>query len=182
MWTNAINNKVQSYVTASLSWNKTPIWGLRPDLYYRQTVAGLLIWDSYERTILITKVRFVITMLSVCLCIPLISYWMAEPVFMMSSGTWAHLDCVLHKSLPISLCVYVCIPLRLSKNVTAATNIHATVEELLDASFSVRSMSYQGKFSNLLITRSSWKNFPLIGHGDRLIQSIPSNPISLSPF
>jgi hypothetical protein len=29
--------------SASLSWNKAPIWGLRPDLYYCQTVAGLLI-------------------------------------------------------------------------------------------------------------------------------------------
>jgi hypothetical protein len=29
---------------ASLSWNKAPIWGLRPDFYYCQTVAGLLIW------------------------------------------------------------------------------------------------------------------------------------------
>jgi hypothetical protein len=28
--------------SASLSWNKAPIWGLRPDLYYCQTVAGLL--------------------------------------------------------------------------------------------------------------------------------------------
>jgi hypothetical protein len=39
----------ESYVTtdgqsASLSWNKAPIWGLRPDFYYCQTVAGLLIW------------------------------------------------------------------------------------------------------------------------------------------
>jgi hypothetical protein len=38
-----------SYITtdgqsASLSWNKTPIWGLRPDFYYCQTVAGLLLW------------------------------------------------------------------------------------------------------------------------------------------
>jgi hypothetical protein len=37
-----------SYVTtdgqsASLSWNKTLIWGLRPDFYYCQTVAGLLL-------------------------------------------------------------------------------------------------------------------------------------------
>jgi hypothetical protein len=37
----------QSYVTtdgqsASLSWNKAPIWGLRPDLYYCQIVEGLL--------------------------------------------------------------------------------------------------------------------------------------------
>jgi hypothetical protein len=31
---------------ASLSWNKAPIWGIRPDLYYCLTVAGLLIWGS----------------------------------------------------------------------------------------------------------------------------------------
>jgi hypothetical protein len=29
--------------SASLAWNKAPIWGLRPDLYYCQTVAGLLV-------------------------------------------------------------------------------------------------------------------------------------------
>jgi hypothetical protein len=38
--------------SASLSWNKTPIWGLRPDFCYCQTVAGLLMWGalSDERT------------------------------------------------------------------------------------------------------------------------------------
>jgi hypothetical protein len=41
----------ESYVTtdgqpASLSWNKAFIWGLRPDLYYCLTVAGLLIWGT----------------------------------------------------------------------------------------------------------------------------------------
>jgi hypothetical protein len=47
----------ESYITidgpsASLSRNKAPIWGLRPDLYYCQRVAGLLIWGalSDERT------------------------------------------------------------------------------------------------------------------------------------
>jgi hypothetical protein len=47
----------QSYITtdgqpASLSWNKAPIWGLRPDLDYCLTVAGLLVWGalSDERT------------------------------------------------------------------------------------------------------------------------------------
>jgi hypothetical protein len=47
----------ESYVTtdsqlASLSWNEAPIWGLRPDFYYRRTVAGLLMWGalSDERT------------------------------------------------------------------------------------------------------------------------------------
>jgi hypothetical protein len=35
-----------------LSWNKAPIWGLRPDFYYFQTIAGLLMWGapSDERT------------------------------------------------------------------------------------------------------------------------------------
>jgi hypothetical protein len=47
----------ESYVTTdgqsvSLSWHKAPIWGLRLDFYYCQTVAGLLMWDalSDERT------------------------------------------------------------------------------------------------------------------------------------
>jgi hypothetical protein len=47
----------ESHVTtdgqpASLSWNKAPIWGLGPDLYCCQTVAGLLMWGalSDERT------------------------------------------------------------------------------------------------------------------------------------
>jgi hypothetical protein len=31
---------------ASLSWNKAPFWGLRPDLYYCLTVAGLFIWGA----------------------------------------------------------------------------------------------------------------------------------------
>jgi hypothetical protein len=42
----------QSYVTtdgqsASLSWNKAPIWGLRPDSHYCRTIAGLLIWGLW---------------------------------------------------------------------------------------------------------------------------------------
>jgi hypothetical protein len=32
--------------SASLSWNKAPIWGLRPHSYYCKTVADLLIWDA----------------------------------------------------------------------------------------------------------------------------------------
>jgi hypothetical protein len=34
---------------------------------------------------------------------------------------------------------------RLGKNITAATNTHATIEELFDASFSVRCLSYQSR-------------------------------------
>jgi hypothetical protein len=57
-------------------------------------------------------------------------------------GNWSHHNCILHKSLP-SVCVCTCIPpvvarQRLGKHVPTAT-----VEELLDASFSLRSVSYQ---------------------------------------
>jgi hypothetical protein len=54
---NSESSRVESYVTtdgqsASLSWNKAPIWGSRPDFHYCQTLAGLLMWDalSDERT------------------------------------------------------------------------------------------------------------------------------------
>jgi hypothetical protein len=47
----------ESYITtdcqsASLSWNKAPVWGLGPDLYYCQIVAGMLMGGalSDERT------------------------------------------------------------------------------------------------------------------------------------
>jgi hypothetical protein len=38
--------------SASLSWNKAPIWDLRPGFYYSQTVAVVSMWDalSDERT------------------------------------------------------------------------------------------------------------------------------------
>jgi hypothetical protein len=44
-------SRSQNYVTtdgqsASLSWNKTPIWGLRLDMYCCQTVAFMLMWGS----------------------------------------------------------------------------------------------------------------------------------------
>jgi hypothetical protein len=43
----------QSYITtdgqpANLSWKKALIWGLRPDLDYCLTVAGLLIWGAFS--------------------------------------------------------------------------------------------------------------------------------------
>jgi hypothetical protein len=52
-----VQTQSQIYVTtddqsASLSWNKAPIWGLQPDFYYCQTIASLLMWGalSDERT------------------------------------------------------------------------------------------------------------------------------------
>jgi hypothetical protein len=46
--------------TDTQSWNKAPIWGLRPDSYYCQTVAGLLMWSalSDERTGLSFTIAF----------------------------------------------------------------------------------------------------------------------------
>jgi hypothetical protein len=48
------------------------------------------------------------------------------------------------------LCVCLCIPpivakQRLGRNVNAVTNTHATIEELLDSSFSMWPVSYRGK-------------------------------------
>jgi hypothetical protein len=37
----------------------------------------------------------------------------------------------------------------LGKNVTAATNVHATIKEFLDASFSMQPVLYQRKVGNL---------------------------------
>jgi hypothetical protein len=37
--------------SASLSVNKAPIWGVRPDIYYCQTVAGWLIWGALSEAI-----------------------------------------------------------------------------------------------------------------------------------
>jgi hypothetical protein len=51
------SSRIEYYVTtdgqsASVSWNKAPIWGLGPDFYYCLTVAGLLMWGalSHERS------------------------------------------------------------------------------------------------------------------------------------
>jgi hypothetical protein len=45
------SSRSQSYVTtdgqsASLSWCQAPMWGLRPDLYYCRTFAGMLMWGA----------------------------------------------------------------------------------------------------------------------------------------
>jgi hypothetical protein len=52
-----ISLKTESYITtdgqsASLSWNKAPIWVIRPDFYYCKTVAGLMMFGvlSDEKT------------------------------------------------------------------------------------------------------------------------------------
>jgi hypothetical protein len=44
---------------------------------------------------------------------------------------------------------------RLGRGVTAVTNTRATIEELLDASFSMWPVSYQGKYGGLVLPRTS---------------------------
>jgi hypothetical protein len=50
-----------------------------------------------------------------------------------------------HQFLYLSVYPTIVTTQRLSKNVTAATNTHATIEELLKSSFSMRSVSHQWK-------------------------------------
>jgi hypothetical protein len=48
-----------------------------------------------------------------------------------------------HQSVFLHVNSHIVARLHLDKNVTAALNIRVTIDELLDASFSVRSVSYQ---------------------------------------
>jgi hypothetical protein len=86
-------------------------------------------------------------MLSVCLCLPPINLWMPKPIFMKLAvyimAPEPNLNDILHKSLPWVCAFLYVVRQRLSKNVTATTNTHETTEELLDASFSMQSMSHE---------------------------------------
>jgi hypothetical protein len=64
------------------------------------------------------------------------------------------LEMWLQDHVAVCMCVCVCVCLcihpivarqRLGRNVTAVTNRRAIIKELLDASFSMRPVSYQGK-------------------------------------
>jgi hypothetical protein len=93
-------------------------------------------------------------MRSLTLCVhPPINFWMPEAIFkklgmhimVPESISTAYFVNPSHHSV----CLYVYPPIvarqRLSINVTVAMNTHPKIEELLDASFSVRSVSYQMK-------------------------------------
>jgi hypothetical protein len=92
----------------------------------------------------------------------LLNGWTNRYVCTEYNGTWAHLNGALHKSFPsVYVCLYeyphVVVRQRLSKNVTAATNTQAKSQELLDASYSLRYVSYQRKirdFENMGLIRS----------------------------
>jgi hypothetical protein len=82
------------------------------------------------------------------LCIPTINFWTPEPIFM-------KLCIYIMTPVPISTVYFINLShqsvyptmvtrQRLGKDVTAATNTHAAIEELLDTSFSIQSV-YQRK-------------------------------------
>jgi hypothetical protein len=100
----------------------------------------------------IWKLAYLISILSVCLCIHPVILRMPEPIFM-KLGTYimareriltVYFINPFHHSA--CLCVYPLIVARqrLSRNVITATNTHTTLEDLLDVS-SMRSVSYQRK-------------------------------------
>jgi hypothetical protein len=120
-----------------------------------------LFWKKYIS-------RLMITMLSVYPSPPPpVNFWVPQPIFMKIS-----VYIMAPEPIPMayfinpshrSMCLHVYLPIaakqRLGKNVTAATNTHA-IEELLNASFSMRSLSYQRKvndylFPELLVLNSS---------------------------
>jgi hypothetical protein len=91
-------NWVEFYITtdgqpANLSWNKAPIWGLRPDLIYCLTVAGLLIWGalSDERTGLSFTVAAGPCQRSLSR-VRVLSY--SRPYFTVSTQVWKLLSCL----------------------------------------------------------------------------------------
>jgi hypothetical protein len=91
---------------------------------------------------------------AVCVCVSLPSTfeWMNQSLwyFYVYHGTWAHLNGVLHKSLPL-VCLYVYPRIvtrqRLGKNLSPATNTQTT-EELSDVFFSMWSAAYAREVGN----------------------------------
>jgi hypothetical protein len=85
----------------------------------------------------------------VCLCAHSINVWKPEQIYTKSGMYIMAPDHIFLNPAHQSVCLYVYPPVvasqRLGKNVTATTNTYATVEELLDASFSILSVSYQRK-------------------------------------
>jgi hypothetical protein len=103
-------------------------------------------------------------------------------------GTWAHLSGVLHKSSLRSVCLYPPPPIvprqRLGTNVTAATNAHAKIGELLGASFSIRPVSWGSRWFMshkrldaetkwLAVNCQSWSNSLFLQFYPNFLVSLP---------
>jgi hypothetical protein len=81
---------------------------------------------------------------------PQIKFWIHEPIFMkfgmniMAPGPFSTAYFINASHKYVFLYVYVPTQ-RLGKNITASINTRVIIEELLEASFSVRSVPCQGK-------------------------------------
>jgi hypothetical protein len=131
-------------------------------------------------------------------CCPPINFWMPKPIsyetWYVYHDTWARFKGVLHKPLP-SFCVSICAsPIisrqllcknpptvarwQLSKNITATMNTYTT-KELLELSFYMWSMLYQGKVlaETPILTLVGWGTKPIeynyggFGHNTGLFTS-----------
>jgi hypothetical protein len=78
----------------------------------------------------------------------------------------------------VCVCVCVCVCIlsifarqRPGKHVSATTNIHA-IEEVLDASSSTRSVSYQSKLGDYLFPKTSY-NIIVQTSGSQLVVRVP---------
>jgi hypothetical protein len=103
------------------------------EMYYIISLFSFL-WNNWS--------RLMRSQCSLCICVsPRTTFGMAK-------------HCVFHKSIP-SVCVrlrkirLIIARQRLCKNVTAATNTPTAIEEMIDASFSMWSASYQEKLVDL---------------------------------
>jgi hypothetical protein len=93
--------------------------------------------------------------LAVCVSVyPPTNFWMAEPIFMklgihiMTPEPLSPTYFINPSNQSLYVCICIATRQRLGKHVTAATNTDATIEELLNASFSMPSVSYQWKVGN----------------------------------
>jgi hypothetical protein len=106
-------------------------------------------------------------------------------------GIWAHFSGLLHKSFSsVSMC-HMCVPLLLLGNgwekMLPQQWIHRTKEELLEASFSMLSMSHQRKINSYFIPEflvfMLWQQYLLSLASSNLLLCWPSTFLDIcSPF
>jgi hypothetical protein len=135
-------------------------------VFYWDLVSKVSKWVVFPRTPYLAYSPYFEKKKNMCVCVSPIDFWIPKRIFIklrmyiMASDpvSVAHFTNPSHQ--PVSVCVSPIVARqRLGKHVTAATNTHATIEEMLDASFSIRSVSYQGKYAI-----SSSQNFLFVGY------------------
>jgi hypothetical protein len=111
---------------------------IRPTIFYH-LLAEECIWSLFP-IFRKNKSRLMRSPRCLCVCVSPINFWMPEPIFMkLGMNGMASEPVSLRVSIPLSL------PSNSSVDTFPRQWIHATIEELFDASFSMRFVSYQGK-------------------------------------